>query len=80
MESRTTKSQLTLSWLFVRSDKFIYSNRAPTGEQCIPRVKQICHGVGIETLHGIVTEFDSGNQLQQPGIDVSDVAGLLQLV
>ena len=52
----------------------------PTGEQYVPRVKQICHGVGVENLSGIVTEFNSGNELHQPGFDISDVASLLQFV
>ena len=51
---------------------------APTGEQCIARVKQIRHGIGIENLGGIVTEFDSENELYKPGFDLSHVARLRQ--
>jgi|GEM_PF-4683307 hypothetical protein len=50
------------------------------GEQGIPRVKQICHGISLENLGGIVTEFDSKNELHKQGFYISNLTGLLQLV
>ena len=48
----------------------------PHREQCIPQVKKIRHGISLENLGAIVTEFDSKNELHKQGFDISNVADL----